>query len=38
VIRVVVRTRPHEQWRIERELLVRIKAALDEAGIALPSA
>jgi small conductance mechanosensitive channel len=38
VIRVVVRTRPQEQWRIERELRVRIKAALDEAGIALPSA
>jgi moderate conductance mechanosensitive channel len=38
VIRVVVRTRPQEQWRIERELRVRIKAALDDAGIALPSA
>jgi len=38
VIRVVVRTRPQEQWRVERELRVRIKAALDEAGIALPSA
>ncbi len=37
VIRVVARTRPQEQWRIERELRVRIKAALDEAGIALPS-
>lgn len=38
VIRVVVRTRPQEQWRVERALRVRIKAALDEAGIALPSA
>jgi small conductance mechanosensitive channel len=38
VIRVVVRTRPQEQWRVERELRERIKAALDEAGIALPSA
>jgi small conductance mechanosensitive channel len=38
VIRAVVRTRPQEQWRVERELRVRIKAALDEAGIALPSA
>jgi small conductance mechanosensitive channel len=38
VIRVVVRTRPQEQWRVERELRVRIKAALDEAGIELPSA
>jgi moderate conductance mechanosensitive channel len=37
VIRVVVRTRPQEQWRVERELRIRIKAALDEAGIALPS-
>jgi small conductance mechanosensitive channel len=38
VIRVVVRTRPQEQWRVERELRTRIKAALDQAGIALPSA
>jgi small conductance mechanosensitive channel len=38
VIRVVVRTRPQEQWRVERELRVRIKAALEDAGIALPSA
>jgi small conductance mechanosensitive channel len=37
VIRVVARTRPQEQWRVERELRVKIKAALDEAGIALPS-
>jgi small conductance mechanosensitive channel len=38
VIRVVVRTRPQEQWRVERELRQRIKKALDDAGIALPSA
>lgn len=38
VIRVVVRTQPQQQWRVERELRVRIKAALDAAGIALPSA
>lgn len=38
VIRVVVRTRPQEQWRVERALRVQIKAALDDAGIALPSA
>jgi small-conductance mechanosensitive channel len=38
VIRVVVRTQPQEQWRVERELRVRIKTALDAAGIALPSA
>jgi moderate conductance mechanosensitive channel len=38
VIRIVVRTRPQEQWRVERELRTRIKAALDQAGIALPSA
>jgi small conductance mechanosensitive channel len=38
IIRVVVRTRPQEQWRVERALRTRIKAALDDAGIALPSA
>ncbi len=38
VIRVVVRTQPQEQWRVERELRTRIKTALDGAGIALPSA
>ncbi len=38
VIRVVVRTQPQQQWRVERELRSRIKAALDTAGIALPSA
>jgi small conductance mechanosensitive channel len=38
VLRIVVRTRPQQQWRVERELRRRIKLALDEAGIALPSA
>jgi small-conductance mechanosensitive channel len=38
VIRVVVRTQPQQQWRVERELRRRIKAAFDNAGIALPSA
>ena len=38
VIRVVVRTQPQQQWRVERELRTRIKAALDAVGIALPSA
>jgi small-conductance mechanosensitive channel len=37
VIRVTARTRPLEQWRVARELRVRIKAALDAAGIAAPS-
>jgi small conductance mechanosensitive channel len=33
-IRLVVKTAPHEQWRVARELRSRIKAALDAAGIA----
>ncbi len=37
-IRVVARTQPQQQWRVERELRARIKAALDTAGIAPPSA
>ncbi|MGQ0823527.1 MAG: mechanosensitive ion channel family protein [Actinomycetota bacterium] len=32
-IRMVVKTAPHEQWRVARELRGRIKAALDAAGI-----
>ena len=32
-IRLVVKTAPHEQWRVARELRGRIKAALDAAGI-----
>jgi small conductance mechanosensitive channel len=37
VIRVVIRTQPQEQWRVARELRLRVKAALDAAGIAAPS-
>jgi len=33
-IRLVVKTAPHEQWRVARELRSRIKLALDAAGIA----
>jgi moderate conductance mechanosensitive channel len=32
-IRLVVKTAPHEQWRVARELRSRIKLALDAAGI-----
>ena len=32
-IRLVVKTEPHEQWRVARELRSRIKLALDSAGI-----
>ena len=35
-IRLVVRTDPAEQWIVGRELRVRIKEALDEAGIEIP--
>jgi small conductance mechanosensitive channel len=38
VIRVVMRTRPQEQARVARALRSRVKAALDEAGISVPSA
>ena len=34
-IRVVVKTRPLEQWKVARQLRARIKKALDEAGIGL---
>jgi small conductance mechanosensitive channel len=37
VIRIVVRTQPQEQARVERALRARIKLALDEAGISVPS-
>lgn len=33
VIRLGVKTRPLEQWRVARELRVRVKASLDAAGI-----
>ncbi len=35
-IRLVVQTRPLQQWRVARELRARIKAAFDEAGIETP--
>lgn len=35
-IRLVIKTRPSEQWRISRELRQRIKVAFDEAGIEMP--
>ena len=37
VIRVVVRTRPQEEDRVERAMRARIKAALEDAGIAVPT-
>lgn len=33
VLRLGVKTKPLEQWRVARELRVRVKAALDEAGV-----
>jgi small conductance mechanosensitive channel len=36
-IRIVVKTRPAAQFRVMRELRVRIKEALDEAGIYPPA-
>ncbi len=36
VIRLVVKTDPAEQWVVARELRLRIKEALDEAGIEIP--
>lgn len=35
-IRLVVKTQPSTQWEVERELRLRIKEALDEAGIEIP--
>jgi small-conductance mechanosensitive channel len=35
-IRLVVKTKPSSQWEVERELRLRIKEALDEAGIEIP--
>lgn len=35
-IRLVVKTEPSEQWAVERELRLRLKKALDEAGIEIP--
>ena len=36
LIRLVVKTRPSEQWAISRELRQRIKAAFDREGIEIP--
>jgi small-conductance mechanosensitive channel len=36
IIRLVVQTRPLEQWRVARELRARIKREFDAAGIELP--
>lgn len=36
VIRIIAKTIPMEQWKIEREIRKRIKAALDAAGIETP--
>lgn len=36
VIRLVVKTDPAEQWVVARELRLRLKEALDEAGIEIP--
>lgn len=35
-IRLVVKTRPADQWKVMRELRQRLKAALDAAGIEIP--
>lgn len=35
-IRLVVKTEPSVQWKVERELRLRIKEAFDEAGIEIP--
>jgi small conductance mechanosensitive channel len=36
VIRLVVKTRPSEQFRVSRELRRRIKAVFEEEGIEIP--
>ncbi len=35
-LRLVVKTEPSKQWAVERELRLRLKVALDEAGIEIP--
>ncbi|OWY60445.1 mechanosensitive ion channel protein MscS, partial [cyanobacterium TDX16] len=37
-IRLVIKTQPAEQWKVMRELRVRIKEALDAAGVEIPFA
>jgi small conductance mechanosensitive channel len=36
LLRMMVRTKPHEQWVVVRELRRRVKKAFDEAGIEIP--
>jgi len=35
-LRLVAKTRPLEQWKVERELRARIKAAFEREGVAVP--
>ena len=35
-IRLAVKTEPSMQWSVEREIRLRVKEALDEAGIEIP--
>jgi small conductance mechanosensitive channel len=35
-IRLMVKTRPMEQWKVQRELLRRVKSVLDSEGITIP--
>jgi len=35
-IRLMVKTKPSEQWRVQRELLRRIKQALTSSGVTIP--
>lgn len=37
VLRLVVKTRPSEQWGVARELRARLKSALDATGVSIPS-
>jgi small conductance mechanosensitive channel len=37
VLRLVVKTRPLKQWDIAREIRVRLKTALDDAGLRMPT-
>lgn len=37
-IRVVLKTAPHDQLKVTRELRARIKGAFDDAGIEIPFA
>lgn len=36
VLRFVVKTRPAQQWKVARELRIRVKRAFDGAGIEIP--